>query len=101
MKSIISTIAVAVALIVPTVSFAQTTGDGITRAQVHAQVVQAEQQGVLHQSKVHYPQDNAQAASKSGAANIDYGPATFGTSQSGQPAALTHYAVPHSIYSGH
>jgi hypothetical protein len=101
MKSLISSIAVAVALIVPAVSFAQASGDGITRAQVRAQVVQAEQQGVLHQPKAHYPQDNSQAGGKAGTADIDYGPATFGTSQSSQPSALTRYAVPHTIYSGH
>ncbi|MGF6778876.1 DUF4148 domain-containing protein [Paraburkholderia sp. GAS334] len=110
MKGLISSLVVAGALIVPAVSFAQTgNNDPITRDSVRAQVVQAEQQGVLHQSKTHYPQyDTPAHAMASGvastgnvASNVDYGPATYGSTQSGQPATLPHYAVSHSIYSGH
>jgi hypothetical protein len=105
MKTFISSLAVAAALIAPAISFAQAgSNDPITRAQVRSEIVQAEQQGVLHQSKVHYPdynrQDivraeantnmkpnvNANANPTAGAG--EYGSAMSGSSQSGQPATL-------------
>jgi hypothetical protein len=112
MKTFISSLAVAAVLIAPAISFAQAgSNDPITRAQVKSEIVQAEQQGVLHQSKVHYPDYNRQDSMHADAgANMntnanatagggDYGSAMVGSSQSGQPATSPHSVMPNSLYS--
>ncbi|TDN61787.1 DUF4148 domain-containing protein [Paraburkholderia sp. BL10I2N1] len=114
MKNFISSLAVAAALIAPAISFAQAgSNDPITRAQVKSEIVQAEQQGVLHQSRVHYPDYNSQdsmhadasahmntnANANATAGGAEYGSAMVGSSQSGQPASLPHNVMPNSFYS--
>lgn len=60
MKSIVKTVIVACALVVPALSFAQS--QGLTRAQVQGELVQLEKAGFdPSASNAHYP-DNLQAA---------------------------------------
>jgi hypothetical protein len=54
MKSLISAVVIATALVVPVVSFAQQ-ADGLTRAQVRAELVTAQKAGLLNQNDVNYP----------------------------------------------
>jgi hypothetical protein len=62
----------------PMIAFAQS--QPVTRAQVQAQIVQAERDGTLHPSNVHYPDG---VVATSAADNSGYGTATAGNSQSG------------------
>ncbi|MFP6559777.1 DUF4148 domain-containing protein [Paraburkholderia sp. B3] len=96
MKSLIQAVAVAVAaaLVVPAVSFAQSNSpadSSVTREQLHAEIVQLAQVGyrVGHGDNVHYP-ENIQAAEARVAAlngNSGYGGVAGGTSQAGGSAA--------------
>ncbi|EDZ98500.1 conserved hypothetical protein [Burkholderia sp. H160] len=55
MKSLLSAVVVAAALIVPAVSFAQQANAPITRAQVRAELVAAQKAGLLNQNDTNYP----------------------------------------------
>ncbi|GAB2893521.1 hypothetical protein GCM10027093_31270 [Paraburkholderia jirisanensis] len=63
----------------------------LTRAQVRAQLIEAEQNGTYHTSKTHYPDATpdlaatyvANKAVEHGAAATAYGPATAGSSDAG------------------
>ncbi|PRX33069.1 uncharacterized protein DUF4148 [Paraburkholderia sp. BL18I3N2] len=74
------------ALAMPMISYAKVDSNGLTRDEVKAQVVQAEKDGTLHQSKVHYPEydQNASAVAKQSAS--DYGTMPSNFTQSGSPA---------------
>ncbi len=93
MKSLIAALVVASTAILPSVSFAQQTHE-LTRAEVGAQLVCAEQQGLLHQSKIYYPTP----AKMSGAAcdTSGYGEPVTGSNQAGaplgQPSGQSPYA---------
>jgi hypothetical protein len=52
MKSLISAVVVASALIVPAISFAQQANVPLTRAQVRAEIVTAQKAGLLYQNEV-------------------------------------------------
>jgi hypothetical protein len=68
---------------------------GLTRAQVRAQLIEAEQNGTYHTSKTHYPDATpdfaatyvANNAAERRAAAVAYGPASAGSSDSGAGAA--------------
>jgi hypothetical protein len=90
MKSLIQTVAVAVALIVPVASFAQSNAP-VTRAQVRAELVQLEKAGWRPGAGAdpHYPDDLLAAEAKVAAANgatSGYGGVAAGTSDAGRPA---------------
>ncbi|CAB3751908.1 DUF4148 domain-containing protein [Paraburkholderia humisilvae] len=98
MKSFIKAIALAAVLATPVVSFAQSNGP-VTRAQVRAELAQFQQaqrnESLYDQGDAHYPSgmlstEAIVAAQNSAAQNTGYGPATNGTSQSGQAAAPAH-----------
>jgi hypothetical protein len=98
MKRILSTILVASALVAPVVSFAQTSNDPVTRSEVRAQVVAAEQNGTLHQSKVHYPSQQASMETAKAGDTTSYGAPMAGSSQSRetistvpQPGLFSHH----------
>jgi uncharacterized protein YpmB len=55
MKSLISAVVIASALIVPAVSFAQQANGPVTRAQVRAELVAAQKAGLLNQNDTDYP----------------------------------------------
>jgi hypothetical protein len=74
MKSLIAALTVASTAILPSVSFAQPTHE-LTRAEVRAQLIDAQQQGLIPQSKNGYP----------GPAKTS--PATGDTTGYGAPAA--------------
>jgi UDP-N-acetylmuramyl tripeptide synthase len=100
MKSLIQAVAVAVALVAPVASFAQSNGP-VTRAQVRAELVQLENAGyhVGDGDQAHYP-DAIQAAEAKVAAqqvaanggkggnsdNSGYGGVASGSSDAGRPA---------------
>jgi hypothetical protein len=108
MNKLFSAVVVAAALAAPAISYAQSNEQGLTRAEVRAQLVDLERAGYNPSADhVNYP-DNLQAAqarvNEQQLANGDtsgYGAPAVGTSQSGgavQPAL----ASPHlSVYFGH
>jgi hypothetical protein len=57
MKSLSSLVIAASALAVSITTLAQDGNRPVTRADMHGQVGQAEQQGTLHQSQIHHPPD--------------------------------------------
>ena len=97
MKSLIQAVAVAVALVVPVASFAQSNAP-VTRAQVRADLVQLEQAGyhVGDGDQSHYPEALQAAEAKvaaqqvaangGNAANSGYGGVANGSSDAGRPA---------------
>jgi len=94
MKSLLTNFLIATTLIVPAASFAQNSNGPITRAQVKAQVVEAEQQGTLHQSKVHYPPAAPWTAHAQSAPDPSYGATTYGSSQSSASVPLDSNVTP-------
>ncbi|SAL35699.1 purine nucleoside phosphorylase [Caballeronia udeis] len=88
MKSLVLSLLAASALTLPLASFAQTANDPVTRAQVRADLITAEQQGTVPPSKTHYPAGQETAsnttrhADQQDGANNAYGPSTYGSSQS-------------------
>ncbi len=84
MKSLIQAVAVAVALVVPVASFAQSNAP-VTRAQVRAELVQLEQAGYRPgaANDPHYPDDLLAAEAKVAAQNNAVGGVVDGASASG------------------
>jgi len=80
MKSLLSAVIVASAVLVPAVSFAQSNAP-VTRAQVQAELVAAQQNGTLDQNDVSYPKAQPQFGRTSAATEV--GGVTAGSSQSG------------------
>lgn len=105
MKSLVLSLLAVSALTLPLASFAQTSNDPVTRAQVRADLINAEQQGTVPPSKTHYPagQDTASntirhTAQQGSDTNNAYGPSTYGSSQSSSVIPLG----PHdSLFSHH
>ncbi|MGF6573177.1 protein of unknown function [Paraburkholderia fungorum] len=105
MKTLISAVVVAAALVAPVASFAQSTNQPLTRAEVRAQLVQLEKAGynpigdhtdypsnlLAAQARVDAQNGNAQAA------NSGYGAPAVGTSQSGRSVSSTDR---NSVYFG-
>ncbi|HZZ03950.1 DUF4148 domain-containing protein [Paraburkholderia sp.] len=94
MKTLISAVVVAAALVAPVASFAQS-NQPVTRAEVHAQLVQLEKAGYNPISdQINYPA-NIQAAqarvdAQNGTAqavNSGYGAPIAGSSQAGRPVS--------------
>ncbi|EIM95587.1 hypothetical protein WQE_38364 [Paraburkholderia hospita] len=56
MKSLIFATTVVTALLLPNISFAQSSNQPVTRARIHAELVQLEHTG-YRPSKAHYPDD--------------------------------------------
>ncbi len=109
MKKLIPAVVVAAALVVPSLSFAQLSQQGLTRAQVRAELVQLEQAGYNPSGdRVNYP-DNLQAAqarvTQEKLASGDtsgYGAPAVGTSQAGGPAVQPAHVTPsQAVYFGH
>ena len=105
MKTFISAVAVAAALAVPVLSFAQQSDAPITRAQVRAELVQLEKAGYNPNiSDPSYPSNiqaaetrvSAQTLAQAPTQSSDYGSVATGSSQSGrttgaQPRTLGTY----------
>lgn len=89
MKSLIQAVAVAVALVVPVASFAQS-NTPVTRAQVRAELVQLEQAGYRpgEGDNAHYP-EALQAAQAKVNATQGYGGVAAGSAESGQRPAVS------------
>ncbi len=90
MKSLLKAAVLALAVTTPLVSFAQT-AQPLTRAEVRADLVRAEQAGYNPNDWLHFP-ENLQAAQARIDAHNDntaYGTGTNGSSQTGQRAEVT------------
>lgn len=74
------------ALTMPMISYAKVDSNDSTRADVKAQVVQAEMDGTLRQSKVHYSQYDQNASATGRQSASEYGSMPLNFSQSGSPA---------------
>ncbi len=105
MKSLIQSVAVAVAILAPLTSFAQSNSQ-ITRAQVRAELVQLEKAGYnpARGEDPNYPADIQAAEAKVAATNGNtsgYGGATNASSDAGAPhdVRLSSYSAP--IYQHH
>ncbi|MGF6542865.1 type II secretory pathway pseudopilin PulG [Paraburkholderia youngii] len=110
MKTLISAVAIAAALVVPVASFAQAS-QPVTRAQVRAQLIQLEQAGYNPSANdVNYPADiqaaqarvDAQRGTAVAANRADtsgYGAPAAGTSQAGR-AVVPAKANRNSVYFG-
>ncbi|WCM24568.1 DUF4148 domain-containing protein [Paraburkholderia bryophila] len=91
MKSLISAVVVASALIVPAVSFAQQTNGPVTRAQVRAELVAAQQAGLLNQNDTTYPKavpQNAVPVAVAEQGSQDVGGTSAGSSAAGAPTSV-------------
>lgn len=91
MKSLISAVVVASALIVPAVSFAQQANGAVTRAQVRAELVSAQQAGLLNQNDVNYPKtvpQNAVAVAAVAQGSQDVGGAKATSWDAGAPVTV-------------
>jgi hypothetical protein len=91
MKSLLSAVVVASALIVPAMSFAQQANNGpVTRAEVRAELVAAQKAGLLHQNDTEYPKTvphgDAVVASTQG--SKDVGGVNAGSSAAGAPSSV-------------
>ena len=89
--------AAAVLLCAPLASFAQQSNAPLTRAEVRAQLVQAEKAGYTINDNLTYPADIQAVQAKVAAADNEaqpvktgYGPSVGGTSQSGAGRAVTN-----------
>ncbi|MCG5074295.1 DUF4148 domain-containing protein [Paraburkholderia tagetis] len=108
MKKLIPAVVVAAALAIPALSFAQSSQQGLTRAQVRAELAQLEKAGYNPTGdRVNYPQ-NLQAAqtrvTQEKLASGDtsgYGAPAVGTSQSGASVQPQRVAPSQSVYFGH
>lgn len=102
MKSFISAVVVASALVVPAISFAQQVNAPLTRAQVRADIVSAQKAGLLYQNDTQYPKavpQNRAAVAATARGSQDVGGVSAGSSESGAPASVQQ--GPLSIYRGH
>lgn len=90
MKTLAYAIAAVSLLAVPVASFAQSTNEPMTRAQVREQLIEIEQAGYNPgaANDYNYPQDiqaaEARVAARKQAEGNGYGPAMNGSAQSGQ-----------------
>lgn len=103
MKSFACIIAAALVLASPLSSFAQSTDQPVTRAQVKSELVQLENAGYRPSMNDPYYPAKIQAAEArvqtSNPAATSYGGAADGTASSSAPAQTS--PLGHSIYSGH
>ena len=86
MKSLISAVVIASALIVPAVSFAQQANGPVTRAQVRAELVAAQKAGLLNQNDTDYPKavpQNATTVAAEAQGSQDVGGVKAASSDSG------------------
>lgn len=91
MKSLLSAVIVASALIVPAVSFAQQADAPVTRAQVRAELVAAQKAGLLNENDTTYPMSAPQtgvAVAAVAHGSQDVGGAGVGSSDSGSPTSV-------------
>lgn len=108
MNKLIPAVFVAAALAVPAVSFAQSSQQGLTRAEVRAQLVELEQAGYNPaRDQVNYPENLQAAQARVNAEQVargetsGYGAPTAGTSESGGGAMQPARVAPQSVYFGH
>ncbi|AOK31459.1 hypothetical protein WS67_08275 [Burkholderia singularis] len=110
MKSLIATVAVAAALAVPAVSFAQQANGAVSRAEVKAELIQLEKAGYNPASdRVNYPEEiqaaearvHAQSNVAAKADTSGYGAQPAATVESGSPWKVNRIADGAPVYKGH
>ncbi|WP_322104543.1 DUF4148 domain-containing protein [Paraburkholderia sp. J41] len=108
MNKLISAVAVAAALAVPAISFAQSSEQGLTRAEVRAQLVQLERAGYNPAADhVNYPEELQAAQARVSQEQLaagntsGYGAPAAGSSQSGAAVQPASVPVQQSVYFGH
>lgn len=104
MRTLLGVVALSLIVAAPTVSFAQTSNDPVTRAQVRSELVQLEHAG-YKPSRTKYPADIQAAEARvaaqnpaAGNARTAYGGTTAGTSQAGHRISKATWD---SLYSHH
>ncbi|RQH05360.1 DUF4148 domain-containing protein [Paraburkholderia dinghuensis] len=107
MKKLIPAVVVAAALAVPAISFAQSSQQGLTRAQVRAELVELEQAGYKPAAgDENYPQNLQAAQARVNAQKLaagetsGYGAPAAGTAQAGGAVQPQHLAPHQSVYFG-
>ncbi len=103
MKSLIKAVAVAAVLVVPVMSFAQSS-QPVTRAQVRAELVQLEKAGYVpsNSSDTQYPANIQAAQAKVNAAeNSGVGGVVDGSSQGGQRASFSASSYSAPVFEHH
>jgi len=109
MNKLIPAVIVAAALAIPAISFAQSSQQGLTRAQVRAELVELEHAGYNPSSADHatYPAQLQAAQARvteeklASGDTSGYGAPAVGTSQSGAAVQPAHIAPQESVYFGH
>jgi Domain of unknown function (DUF4148) len=106
MKSLVQALVVAAVLAVPAVSFAQSSQQPLTRAEVKAQLIQIEKAGYnpATANDYDYPANIQAAEARVAAQNggsTGYGGAANGTSDSGPAVQSSFGENVHSVYMGH
>ncbi|MFM0732640.1 DUF4148 domain-containing protein [Paraburkholderia sediminicola] len=98
MKVLMSAIIIAGSVAMPAVSFAQQTNGPLTRAEVRAQLITAEREGMVHQSNSQYPKTVPTSEKAATAFDMsEYGSAVGGSTQT----ATSKMGVKHPLYSHH
>ncbi|WP_233866789.1 DUF4148 domain-containing protein [Paraburkholderia adhaesiva] len=107
MKKLIPAVVVAAALAIPAISFAQSSQQGLTRAQVRAELVELEQAGYKPGGgDENYPQNLQAAQARVNAQKLaagetsGYGAPAAGTAQAGGAVQPQHLAPHQSVYFG-
>ncbi|SMG56051.1 DUF4148 domain-containing protein [Paraburkholderia susongensis] len=91
MKSLLSAMVVASALIVPAVSFAQQANGPVTRAQVRSELVAAQKAGLVYQNDTEYPkavQQGSATVVASEQSAQDFGGVKASSSDAGAPSSV-------------
>ncbi|WNC94019.1 DUF4148 domain-containing protein [Paraburkholderia sp. FT54] len=97
MKSLISAVVIASALIVPAVSFAQQANGPATRAQVRAELVVAQKAGLLDQNDTNYPKTVPQSGTA--VAAVAQGSQDVGGMKAGSSDAGARESVQQRLFS--
>jgi hypothetical protein len=97
MKTLISAIVIAASFSIPAVSFAQQTNGPLSRADVRAQLITAEHEGLIHQSNSQYPKTVPASEKAATAFDISgYGSVAGGSSQTTvNTMGAKHVLYPH------
>ncbi|WP_296659428.1 DUF4148 domain-containing protein [Paraburkholderia sp.] len=108
MKKLIPAVVVAAALAIPAISFAQPEQQGLTRAQVRAELVELEQAGynpatdhLSYPASIEAAEARVHAQQLASSDASGFGAPAAGTTQAGDAVAPQRPAKPGSVYFGH
>jgi hypothetical protein len=107
MNKFLPAVVVAAALAIPAISFAQSSQQGLTRAQVRAELVELEHAGynpsgdhTNYPEELHAAQARVQAQRLAAAGTSGYGAPAVGATQAGGAVQPQHLAPSQSVYFG-